>query len=254
MPTKSEVWLAADALRAKNEMVSIRTVRPMLRNGGSFRDIGPHLASWKKARAYQPGIELAGLPDFLQTKVAQAASEMWEAAMQAATKHLEAAREQAAAGIAIERELRDEALSAADKLEFETSVLRREVERLTVELGEAKSKADSFQVELMRIRSDPPDPTGARKEARDKSRKAWDKLISELGDILRRLPTDSPGLTLDELLEAITPEMRQFAYEKGQEIDRRILQKKIATRVTHGRYVTRVGQYYHALPEAQAAD
>lgn len=249
MPTKSEVWLAADALRAKNEMVSIRTVRPTLRNGGSYRDIGPHLASWKKARTYQPGIELAGLPDFLQTKVAQAASEMWEAAMQAATKHLETAREQAAAGIAIERELRDEALSATDKLEFEISILRRDVERLTAELDEAKSKADSFQAELMRIRSDPPDPTGARKEAREKSRKVWDTLISKLGEILRQLPPESPGLTLDELLDAITPEMRQFAHSKGQEIDRRTLQKKIATRVLHGKYVTRVGDYYQGIVE-----
>jgi len=111
------------------------------------------------------------------------------------------------------------------------------------------TKADSFQAELMRIRSDPPDPTGARKEAREKSRKVWDTLISKLGEILCQLPPESPGLTLDELLDALTPEMRQFAHSKGQEIDRRTLQKKIATRVLHGKYVTRVGDYYQGIVE-----
>ncbi|WP_199084645.1 DNA-binding protein [Bosea sp. ASV33] len=139
MPTKAEVWMVADTLRAKGEIVSIRTVRRELTYGGSYRDIGPHLATWKATRIYQPGIELAGLPAFLQTTVAQTASDMWEAAMQVASKQLVIERQNAVAGIAIEREIRDEALAAADKLELEISYLRRDVERLTAELSAARS-------------------------------------------------------------------------------------------------------------------
>lgn len=97
MPTKREVWLAADRLREKSEPVSVRSVRAALPYGGSYRDIGPHLADWKAERSYTRVIELSGLPDHIQTQLARAGTTLWQAALQDATKFLSAEREQARA-------------------------------------------------------------------------------------------------------------------------------------------------------------
>ncbi|MGY6250621.1 DNA-binding protein [Bosea thiooxidans] len=68
MPTRQQVWTAADHIRGKSERVSLRSVRAELPRGGSYRDIGEHLASWKAERNYQPKIELAQLPEFVNRR------------------------------------------------------------------------------------------------------------------------------------------------------------------------------------------
>jgi hypothetical protein len=87
VPTQQQVWIAADRSRSRNEPVSLRSVRAALPRGGSYRDIGAHLAAWKTQRNYQPRIELAHLPEFLQTDLAVFGKAVWAAAMQEAARH-----------------------------------------------------------------------------------------------------------------------------------------------------------------------
>ena len=55
--------------------------------------IGEHLATWKAERHYHPRIELAQLPEFLQTDLGAFGKAPWDAAMQEATRQLYADRE-----------------------------------------------------------------------------------------------------------------------------------------------------------------
>ena len=152
MPTDSQVWTVADSLREKPERVSLRTVRAALRYGGSFRDIGPRLASWKAQRTYKPGIELSSLPDHLQTELSRAASSLWEAAMQEATRILAREREQASLVATADRELRDEALAAADVLAAQVDGLKAEIVRLNSELEQARAQAGGYLEKLLAVR------------------------------------------------------------------------------------------------------
>lgn len=134
MPTRQQVWTAADRLRARSERVSLRSVRAALPRGGSYRDIGSHLASWKTERNYQPRVELALLPEFLQTELAGFGKAVWDVAMREATRQLDADREAYQDVIRVERELREQALMAADLLEERVRSLAAENKILRLEL------------------------------------------------------------------------------------------------------------------------
>lgn len=133
MPTRQQVWSIADKLRAKPERVSLRSVRAQLPGGGSFRDIGEHLAAWKAERQYQPRIELSQLPEFLQTDLGRFGKLLWDAAMQEATRQFNVDRARCDELIKAERELRQEALIAADLLEERLRGLVAENRRLKPE-------------------------------------------------------------------------------------------------------------------------
>lgn len=141
MPTRQQIWNVADQLRARSERVSLRSVRAGLPRGGSYRDIGEHLASWKTERNYQPRVELAQLPEFLQTDLAGFGKAVWESAMQRATQQLNADRDVYQQIIKTERELREQALMAAD-------ILEERVRSLTTENGQ-------LRLELQLTRQDP---------------------------------------------------------------------------------------------------
>lgn len=147
MPTKQQVWLVADRLRAKAERVSLRSVRAALPRGGSYRDIGGHLAAWKAERVYQPGIELARLPERLQTELAGFGAAVWEAAMQLASRQFDAERKVAEEVLGIERQLREEALMSADVLEARVTALQAQVSSLQRDSDAAQDKASGAQVD-----------------------------------------------------------------------------------------------------------
>jgi hypothetical protein len=133
MPTRQQVWTAADRIRGRSERVSLRSVRAELPRGGSYRDIGEHLASWKAERSYHPKIELAKLPEFLQSSLATFGKALWEAAMQEATRQFIADRERFEGILKDERALREQALMAADLLEERVAKLTAENRSLSLE-------------------------------------------------------------------------------------------------------------------------
>jgi hypothetical protein len=141
MPTRQQVFNVADKLRAKPARVSLRSVRAELPRGGSYRDIGGHLAAWKSEREYQPRIELAQLPDFLQTDIASFGNAIWKAAMQEATRQFNADRERYEDLLKAERGLREEALMSADILEARVEALQVEVRNLRLEMALDRQEA-----------------------------------------------------------------------------------------------------------------
>lgn len=130
MPTKLEVFAAADRLHAKGVRVSMRNVIPELRRGGSNRVVGPLLRDWKAERAYRPALECGGLPERVQGRLATAVGELWAAAQAEAAELLVGEREAMAARLRASDEVLDEALARLDVAEAETGRLRERLDRL----------------------------------------------------------------------------------------------------------------------------
>lgn len=52
MPSEATVFIVADAMSAKGERPSLRTVLERLATGGSPREVCKHLRAWRKERGY----------------------------------------------------------------------------------------------------------------------------------------------------------------------------------------------------------
>lgn len=250
MPTKREVWLAADALREKSQTVSVRSVRAALTYGGSYRDIGPHLADWKAERSYKRVIELSGLPDHIQTELARAGTSLWQAALQDATKFLGAEREQARAVAKVDQEVRDEALAAADVLEARVGHLQAEVDRLKGELATSQKQSAAFLAKLMELRGDPADPDGVRRAERGRSRLFWKFAQGRILEMLNAEPEGSPGLTTSEIAARLPDDVVQRAAAEGELLTPSNLSKRMHESFHRGRLFTKTGERYQPLSVA----
>lgn len=54
MPSEASVFIVADAMIARGERPSLRTVLEGLATGGSHREVCKHLRAWRKERGYDP--------------------------------------------------------------------------------------------------------------------------------------------------------------------------------------------------------
>lgn len=138
MPTRQQVFTVADQIRARRERVSLRSVRALLPYGGSYGAIGEHLSAWKAEWDYQPRIEMAQLPEFLQTSLANAGKTLWEA-----TRQFNAERERAEGIVKAERQLRDEALALTDALEARMAALQAELRTIRLEVQLDRQSPDA---------------------------------------------------------------------------------------------------------------
>lgn len=165
-PRRWEVFKAADQIRAEGkERVALRNVSARVKrnNGvaGSNQLVGGHLSAWAEERQYSPIIELAGLPGSVSTVLSKAGVALWEAAQAEAAKVLEGERRRMAEAVALERELRNEALGMVDARDAVIEGLRAEVSRQATEM------------EVM------------REHLRDvRSREFWRRVVREICNIL----------------------------------------------------------------------
>ncbi len=90
---KQELFRAADGLLARTGRVSLRTLIPLLKKGGSNREVGPALAEWKAAKGYAPALKIKELPVPLQDALAKVAGDLWAAAQAEAAARLTRDRE-----------------------------------------------------------------------------------------------------------------------------------------------------------------
>jgi hypothetical protein len=239
MPTQHQVWSVADSLRDKPERVSLRTVRAALPRGGSYRDIGPHLATWKAQRSYQPRIELAVLPEHMQTEMARAAANLWEAAMQQATRLLNAEREQLSAVAAVDRELRDDALATADVLSAQVESLKVEISRLTNELEQSRSQSNGLLEKLMATR--PPAPV---KPDPSRSEVFWEDVLDRVLEMLLAEPAGSRGLICGQILKRMPADILERAEREGEVVNQEKLMMRLHRSFAQGRrFVREVGHY-----------
>lgn len=130
MASRHEVFEVADRLRARGLRVSLRSVIPELRYGGSNRVVGPLLRDWKVDRKYLPKVEASGLPERLQRRLREFAVELWEAARADAAAELVAEHAALEARTRAGDEILDEALARLDVAEAETGRLRELLARL----------------------------------------------------------------------------------------------------------------------------
>lgn len=254
MPSEAEVWKAADALRDRGEKVSIASVRKELTYGGSNRDVGPPVAAWKAQRSYLPVVELANLPEAMQTELTRAASKIWSAALQEATRTFNVERMNDEKAVQIERELRDEALSTIDVMEERLKLAHSEMGRLSAELALAREQVSGFYEKLKMLRSKRAITQETLREEAENLRKLWDFAMQEIYAMMPPTGTDHPGWTVAEILARLPETVRLEANREAVLVDLPTLSKRMGERALRGRYFERTfDDRYRRLPAWEAA-
>ena len=215
MPTKDQVWGAADRVLATGERVSQRSVIASLRQwerGGSTREVGPHLIAWMAARNYKPRLEVCELPERLQGELVRVVKDVWDEAMIEAVARL--ADETAL--VRAEREanhaLRDEAWVEARAFEAENVALRARQAEMEAEIA-------TLRTEVRRLRA----------------AEFWDRVMREVADVLPATGT----LSAEEIVRRLPPSLAQEAIVIGRPMTPGRLNRKMAIRVEHRRYFER---------------
>ncbi|TXN04878.1 hypothetical protein FV242_05870 [Methylobacterium sp. WL64] len=212
MPTKDQVWGAADRVLATGERVSQRSVIASLRQwerGGSTREVGPHLFAWITARNYKPRLEVAELPERLQGELVRVVKAVWDEAMIEAAARL--ADETAL--VRAEREanhaLRDEAWLEARTFEAENAALR-------ARKAEMEDEVAQLRKEMRRMRA----------------AEFWDRVMREVAEIL----APAEALTAQEIVRRLPPTLAQEAIAIDKPLTPGRLNRKMAIRIEHRRY------------------
>lgn len=201
---KKDLFVAADRLFAHAGRVSLRKLTPLLKGGGSNREVGPALREWKALREYQPALKPRTLPVPVQAALAKSAGELWAAAQAEAAAALTRDREHLAATLRAGDEILAEALDRLDAAEVEMADLRRTIERLE------------------------------GRHERVRSEEFWDRVMREVYQILPATGT----MTAAQILPLLGPVTLSAAYDRREPLTARTLRKKMAVRVAHGRYFT----------------
>ncbi|MCJ2007486.1 DNA-binding protein [Methylobacterium sp. J-092] len=212
MPTRKEVFEAADELRAAGERVSLRNVIPRLKWGGSNREVGPLLRDWKAERSYCPTLEMGKLPERLQVRMLAVVGELWEAARTDAARALTDEREALMAERAASSEILDEVLARLDAAESELKVLRGQATRSEARLR--RLQAEEF----------------------------WDRVVREVREII----PENGSLTVGEILPRLRPETVRGAAHHREDMTLDILRKKLDMRASWNKLVTREGKGRYA--------
>lgn len=160
------VWRAADQIRAEGkERVALRNVWARVKRNagkaGNYQCVGEHLSAWMADRQYSPIIELANMPEAVQTTLAKAGVELWKAAQAEAAAILERDRVRMAEAIQAERDLRNEALRMLDARDGE-------IERL-------RERVAGYEAEVQRLETHVQDV---------RAREFWDRVVNEIWEIL----------------------------------------------------------------------
>lgn len=247
MPTQHEVWTVADRIRAKPARVSIRSVRAALTRGGSMREVGLHLRSWKTERRYLPGVELSSLPLRLQNEMTSFATKLWEAAMIEATSRFEADRKRYEEKLAVERELVDEALGFADMLEARALAAEREAARSASEALTAREAAKGFRRKLRSVRPAGEDAEQRRRAERREASAFWKEVVDEATAYVGE--AGRTGLTRDEIWERLSPGLRKKGLARGEDFAPVNLSKRLDERVLRRRFFERIGNRYRRLQD-----
>lgn len=228
-PRRWEVFRAADEIRAEGkERVSLRTVwaRVKLNAGvaGNNQSVGEHLAEWTRDRAYSPVIELAGLPEAVETGLAQAGVALWKAAEAEAAAIMVRERLRMAEAIAAERELRHEALGMVDARDAVIEAQRSEIAWFVDELERQKEHVRTV-----------------------KARDFWRRVIQEIREIL----PERDALHVSDITLRIGADLVQEAEEHVQAWSVDTVRGAIDERMYRRRYFVGegAGRYRRRRPE-----
>ncbi len=207
---KKELVAAADRLHAEGRRVSLRNLIPLLKRGGSNREIGPLLREWKAQRNYAPALNVKELPVPLQGALAKVAGELWAAAQAEAAARLTRERENMAATLRAGEEVLTDALDRLDAAEAEIAGLRASLER-------AEARLDGSERQLSKFRSE----------------EFWDRVMREIYGIL----PETGALNAAQILRLLKPETLRGAAEREEPMTPRTLHIKLVGRAEQGWYV-----------------
>jgi hypothetical protein len=212
MPSEKQVWLAADEVHRTGERVTQDRVIAALQKrgrGGSTRQVGPHLLSWKVARNYRPRLEVKGLPERLQGELVGFVERVWEAALVEASLRYEDDRLKVEIEGRAARELIDEAF-------MKTEIAVRENEAL-------KSRMAVMEIEMAAL----------RKEASDLvAEEFWDRVMREIEGVL----PENGWVADHQVLKLLPPSLAREAISRARPLTRGKLNAKMGIRVTHKKY------------------
>ena len=215
MPTKDQVWGAADRVLATGERVSQRSVIASLRQwerGGSTREVGPHLVAWMTARNYKPRLEVAELPERLQGELVRVVRDVWDEAMIEAAARFADETALVRADREANHALRNEAWDIASVSEAENTVLRARQAEMEAEIA-------TLRKEVHRLRA----------------AEFWDRVMREVANVL---PV-SGTMSAEEIVRSLPPTLAQEAIAIGQPMTPGRLNRKMSIRVEHLRYFER---------------
>lgn len=212
MPSEKQVWLAADEVHQTGERVTQDRVIALLQRrgrGGSTRQVGPHLLSWKVARNYRPRLEVKGLPERLQGELVGFVERVWESALVEASLRYEDDRLKVEIEGRAARELMDEAFVNAE-------VAARENETL-------KSRMAAMEVEMAALRKRVSDLV---------AHEFWDRVMREIEGVL----PESGWVPDHGVLDLLPPSLALEAIARDRPLTRGQLNRQMGIRVTHTKY------------------
>lgn len=180
MPDETQVWRAADEVRRLGKRVSQRNVIEVLQQrgrGGTSREVGPHLLSWKVAQNYDARLEVNDIPDRLKGDLVGFVRGLWGAAMIEANHRLEAELGRLHVEKRAARELMDEAYVEAEVATRENVLLRARLEEMEGEVAPLRLRRVELEANVAAL----------RKQVSDlKAAEFWDRVMRAVADVLPR--------------------------------------------------------------------
>lgn len=215
MPSEKQVWCAAEEVHQTGETVSQARVIAVLQKrgrGGSTRQVGPHLLSWKASRNYRPRLEVKGLPDRLQGELVGFVERVWEAALVEASLRYDDDRRRVEAEGQAARELMDEVYVNAEVAVRENEALKSRLAVMDAEVAALRKRVSDLVAEEF-----------------------WDRVMREIEGVL----PENGWVPDHQVLSLLPPSLAREAIAREKPLTRGRLNRKMGVRVTHTRYFER---------------
>ena len=226
MPDEGQVWWAASRVRRSGEPVSQRRVIKVLQDherGGTSREVGPHLLSWKVAHNYDARLEVNDIPDSLKGDLVGFVRGLWNKAMTEATHRLDDERARLHVEKLAARELMDEAYVEAEVATRENEVLRARVTELTAEVEPLRARTAALEAEVFALEKRVSDLLAAE---------FWDRVMRAIEAVL----PENDWLRDRDVLRRLPETLAREAITHGQPLTPGRLNRKMGVRVTHLKY------------------
>lgn len=218
MPTREQVWAAADRVRGSGERVQQKRVLADLRSRGTRcteRTIDAHLIAWKASQNYEPRLEVLDLPSPLRASLAGFMEGLWDTAVTEAAARLEERRTY------LERE-RDAAGQLLDEAQIRAEETARENEILMARQVEMESEVAALRKEVAHLR---------RAEF-------WDRVVREIAEIL----DETEWMSTEEIVRLLPPSLAKEAIVRDKALTPGRVNRQMLLRDHHSRFFEKDGK------------
>lgn len=238
MPSENEVHTAADALHARGDPVSQKTVLDELRKtrpdgspgpGGTERTIADHVIAWKVARHYRKRPNVDDLPGGLRKRLEAFASDLWVEAVAEASERFEDERRRLAALQRASEELRVEATTLTETMELLFYTWRGRAVAAEEECKRLRGEVDALARQLDHVRYE----------------EYWDRVMQEVYALMPERGALAPNEIMARLSRATLRGDRLLKVR----LDESKLIEKLDIRVDCSRYFSKHEDRYSRLKD-----